>query len=243
MFANIRSVYNTLKNLANKDQRGFVTPQIFNQFAYQAQLNIYNSLFRELEQARRSSRQGISAKRDKSRIKQVEEDLSVFAKRGTVSKSNGVFAKPVDLSRIISMTTFGSVLLGQSTRTVIDVCYDEDKIERILLSDISAPSESAPVALVSSDIEVFPSQINKISVRYYKIPESRNDDATYSASEARPSLDESPGTGVPEDQHFELPAHYEAELAMELAKMIGLNLRDADIVNYSMKEELPKVKK
>ena len=128
MFANIRSVYNTLKNLANKDQRGFVTPQIFNQFAYQAQLNIYNSLFRELEQARRSSRQGISAKRDKSRIKQVEEDLSVFAKRGTVSKSNGVFAKPVDLSRIISMTTFGSVLLGQSTRTVIDVCYDEDKI-------------------------------------------------------------------------------------------------------------------
>jgi len=30
---------------------------------------------------------------------------------------------------------------------------------------------------------------------------------------------------------------------MEIAKMIGLNLRDADIVNYSMKEELPKVKK
>jgi hypothetical protein len=240
MFANIVSVYETLKDLVNKDQRGFVTPITFNRFAGQAQLNIYNALFNEYEQYRRSGRQSIGGKRDKSRLKQLEEDLAFFSKKATIQKTNNIFSKPDDLSRIIGVTTFGSVLLGQSTKTVIDVCYDEEKIERILLSDISSPSESAPVALVSNAIEVFPSQITRIIVRYYKIPESTTPSGVRSPS--KPSVDtESP---TPANCfNFELPAHYEYELVIEIAKMLGLNLRDTDVVNFSLKEEQPKLNK
>ena len=75
------------------------------------------------------------------------------------------------MARIISLTTNGSVIMGQSTRTAIDMCYDEDKIERILISDLSKPTESAPVALISENIEVFPDSIQSISMRYYKYPQ------------------------------------------------------------------------
>jgi hypothetical protein len=46
--ASVNTVYTALKNLANKDQRGFITPAVFNSFAGVAQLNVYNSLFDKL---------------------------------------------------------------------------------------------------------------------------------------------------------------------------------------------------
>lgn len=241
MFANIVNVYNAVKELANKDQRGFVTPQTFNRFAQQAQLNVYNNLFRELEEYKRSSRQNINAGRDKSRRKQIEEDLAYFSDKAVLGKTNGVFNKTEidDLSRIISISTNGGVLMGNMTRTVIDICYDEDKIERILSSDLSAPSESHPVALISNDIEVFPSSINKILVRYYKIPQSRDNDGVRSASAPTLALNEQ----AADSNHFELPEHYEAELTLEIAKMIGVNLRDAEIVQYTASEQQPKLNK
>ena len=36
---------------------------------------------------------------------------------------------------------------------------------------------------------------------------------------------------------FELPEHYYVDLVVEIAKMIGVNLRDADVVNYAAAEK------
>ncbi len=43
--ASVNRVYSALKDLVNKDQRGFVTPAVFNNFAQVAQMNIYNDMF------------------------------------------------------------------------------------------------------------------------------------------------------------------------------------------------------
>ena len=45
---NIDSVYQTVQGLANKEQRGFITPQDFNLFANQAQLDIFEQYFYDL---------------------------------------------------------------------------------------------------------------------------------------------------------------------------------------------------
>ena len=42
-------VYNTVRDLCNKDQKGFVTPAVFNTLAEVAQMNIYNEMFNELK--------------------------------------------------------------------------------------------------------------------------------------------------------------------------------------------------
>jgi hypothetical protein len=226
--ADISVVYNTLKDLANKDQQGFISPTEFNRFANIAQLNIFNGLFDELKDAKRLSRSGYNPMRDKSRIKRIEEDLSYFSKKITQPKASGKFAKPDDLARIIGVTTAGSILLDQSTKKPIELCYDEEKIERILVSNLSAPTAEFPVALVSEFLHVFPTTVNKIEIRYYKYPEStvsgvRNGGLPNYTTDAQ-------------RRDFEIPEHYTSDLVYEIGKMIGLNLRDTDIVNYTSQE-------
>lgn len=236
--AGVQTVYNTLQDLVNKDQQGFVTPTEFNRFAQIAQLNIYNSLFDELKDAKRLSRAGFEPGRDKSRTKRIREDLAYFSKKTTITKTNSVsgFLKPDDLSRIISMTTFGSVLLDQSTRTQIELCYDEEKIDRILTNNLSAPSEEFPVALISEEIQVFPTNIKRIELRYYKYPTSRNNDGT--RNPGPPIYD----TEANVYRDFELPEHYTSDLVYEMAKLIGVNLRDKAIVDYTGQEMITRQK-
>ena len=59
--ASVNRVYSTLKGIVNKDQKGFVTPAIFNEFASVAQLNIYNRLFDQFNNALRFRRAGLDS--------------------------------------------------------------------------------------------------------------------------------------------------------------------------------------
>ena len=47
---NINTVYETVLALANKEQRGYITPQEFNLFANQAQMSIFEQYFYDLNQ-------------------------------------------------------------------------------------------------------------------------------------------------------------------------------------------------
>ena len=67
-----------------------------------------------MQDNKRKSMRQADAGRDKNRVKQIQEDLSVFSKTATVSAPSnalGTFEKPEDLSRLISMTTFGDWFL------------------------------------------------------------------------------------------------------------------------------------
>ena len=235
MPASVNVVFNTLKDLVNKDQQGFVTVNEFNRFAQVAQLRIFNRLFDSLKDGSRVERAGFGQGRDKSKFKQINEDLATFAKTNkSVPKENGVFARPDDFARLISISTHGGSLLGRTTRTPIQICYDEEKIERILSSTLNAPSKSYPVALVSGDIEVFPESINKIQMRYYKIPQSVEAD-TGDRSDDPPTYNLSNSS---EHRDFELPEHYTMELVIEIASLIGVNLRDPQVQVFAEKEQI-----
>lgn len=239
--ASVNEVYSALKNLANKDERGFITPKVFNTFTTIAQNKIFNDLFNEMSKAQTLRARNIDAKTHHSYTKRLEEDLAYFSKEETISQSSGVFAKPEDLARVIAMRTAGAYVFNNSTSTPIDVVYDESKIEYILQSDLSAPSTAHPVAIVSNDIEVFPTNITKIKLRYYKYPEGRNV-STGARTALSPrynalSLGASnevfdPTTSV----DFELPDHYVPTLVLEIGKMIGINLRDQDVYAYTSGE-------
>jgi hypothetical protein len=240
--ASVSAVYDTLRDLVNKDQNGFITPDIFNSFAQVAQVRIFNRLFDELKDAKRVNRAAFNPGRDKSKFKRIEEDLAYFARTAVISKNQATlrFDKPADLSRIISSTTNGSILLGQSTRTPIEMCYDEDKIERILISDISRPTEAFPVALVSQDIEIFPESINRIRLRYYKYPESTDYQGNASVNPPQYAVTTVGGTetfNAVNSYDFELPDHYLEDLVLEIAQMAGLNLRDQFVTTIVQGEQ------
>ena len=101
--ASVNRVYRILKDLTNKEQKGFITPTVFNNFAYTAQMNIYNEMFTEMVKAKQLKRQGFNPSRDKSLTKQVREDLSYFTREVTVEVDGGFVAKPSNMSKLISI--------------------------------------------------------------------------------------------------------------------------------------------
>ena len=242
MKARVSTVFHTLRDLLNKDQKGFVTPAIFNSLAGVAQLNIYNRLFDDLKDAHRNARANFDPGRDKSLFKRMKEDLSHFVKRQSlVVNIDGVFDKPSDLSRIISIRTGEEISEdGEVTRVQVEMLYDEEKIDRILRSNLSSPSESFPISLISRDIEVFPSTISDIEISYYNVPQSvyAKDGSLTPNSPSVSFFGGASGIVDPENSYnFELSRHYESELVVEIGQMMGVNLRDQIVMNYAAAEQ------
>ena len=151
-----------------------------------------------------------------------------------------MFAKPDDFARMISMKTFGDVLLDVTSSVMIDPIYDEEKLDRILLSDLSKPTSDRPVALIEDDITVFPTSVNRIQVRYYKQPEGISS-TTGARTVSLPTFGFTVSNGkeaynASTSVDFELPDHYTSELVFEIAKLIGINMRDANVYNYGNTE-------
>ena len=268
-------VYSTLRDLCNKEQKGFVTPEVFNSFADVCQVNIFNEMFTELSQSKRLRRSGFDPGRDKSLSKQINEDLSQFVTEARILATDGArqflytqtdgladsgllsnspypfdsltFEKPKGFAKMISIS------LISDDDPEIDIVYEPEKISRILRSNLSAPTEDFPVALISDNIQLFPDTLTDyISVIYYRHPKS-----LYAASiqdvinrgdidwDSTPTfsaqvLDTGTGLVIPNIvncRDFELPKHYKNELIIELAKMIGIRLRDSFLSQFSIAQE------
>ena len=94
---------------------------------------------------------------------------------------------------------------------------------------------------MSSDIQVFPTSIRKIKVRYYKQPEGLLA-LTGAKTSALPNYSYTVSGAVElfnisGSVDFELPNHYVPELVIEIAKMVGINLRQADVYTYATNEQ------
>lgn len=250
--ASIDKVYRTVKNLANKEQKGFVTPAVFNRFAVIAQQNIYNELFTELVEAKKISRQNIDPGRDKSVRKRTLEDLSPFVTRlsnmtpaSTIDAPN-IFFKPTNLSRIISISIGNSVAGGYSiNKTNVEIVYDVEKMDRILGSNLSTPTAAFPVALISDEIEVFPADlVSSIDMTYYRTPGGISSSGAYTDSEPQwnaIAAGQGQNLEIADPSScvdFMLPEHYSSEIVYEIAKMIGISLNDPGMVQVASQEEL-----
>jgi hypothetical protein len=238
--ASVNRVYSALKDLVNKDQRGFVTPAVFNNFAQVAQMNIFNELFTSLDRSKIMRLRNADPKSEKSTTKRLEEDLSTFVKRSTISRVGGVFAKPSDLARVLSATSSGTSLLGATTKVNIPFEYDTLKLDYILSSDLSIPTVNAPIAALFNDIEVYPTSINTIVLTYYKQPQGLVP-TTESKTVSMPRFGYTVVAGkelysATNSVDFELPEHYFADLVVEIAKLIGVNLRDTDVYAYASQQ-------
>lgn len=190
-------VYRTLVDYCNKDQKGFVTPEVFNSFASLAQKKIYNSFFSAVATAKGVRLNQTDGSREFSTNKFIKEDLSRYIKKvrlksqsigsqyGYDSPSDGPapaedsygimgssrFKKPKDLGRIISVSN--------QYKNLAEIVYNDDDINNILRSNLSRPSRNFPVALIGRDIEVFPSDATNggrtpevITLSYYRQPRS-----------------------------------------------------------------------
>ena len=125
----------------------------------------------------------------------------------------------------------------------LDLIYNSETAERVLTSNLSAPTLAFPVAIISNVIEVFPFDLNAVRLKYYRQPKSINAyDGSVDITSTPVYVEMQMGGYVQvadflNSRHFELPDHYKNELIVEIAKMIGIRLRDSYLSTFAINEE------
>ena len=144
MAVNIDTVYQKVLAIANKEQRGYVTPQEFNLFANQAQMDIFEQYFYDKNQYNRLPKDN-TPYGDLDHL--LEEKISIFKRRQrpvTITNEFGDGTLPSDIYRLDSILRLALTdVSGSYTNVIEEVTEDE-----LLLFDrapLSRPTPTRPI--------------------------------------------------------------------------------------------------
>ena len=256
-------VYNAVRDMANQDQKGFITPVMFNSFAAAAQRNVFSKIADKAVAAKAARIRGVDLEESDSILVKYKNFMSNYEKTvklqqgSTAVSSQPVFssgdavetqpfAKPLDCYSIISVFD-GDADSGYKN---FEMVYNSRDMARILRSNLSAPTSEFPVALISNNIEIFPdddSISDDIRLHYYRVPSSRtvvsgilpagavDPNRSPSVSVFNTSVSNEGVMNPSESRNFDLPEDMFPELMEEIMNMIGINLRDPLLIKVAPK--------
>tara|TARA_R110000744_G_scaffold8044_1_gene27244 strand:+ start:103 stop:819 length:717 start_codon:yes stop_codon:yes gene_type:complete len=219
---NIDTVYQRVLAFANKEQRGYITPQEFNLFANQAQLEIFEQYFYDLNQfARVPGNEYVYADVDDI----LEEKIQIFESEdligdinGYVSTAGGIPILPSYIYRVERVEWNGSSC---------EILKTKDFRDTIAAGRLVAPSVLRPTVNVRDNLirvslgtATF---VRPTAIYYLRKPIKvqwgfvvLNERALYDPSSQKTT-------------NFELHASEESELVYKILKFAGLAMKRDDI--------------
>ena len=221
MAVDIDVVYQTVLALANKEQRGYITPQEFNLFANHAQKEIFEQYFYD----RQRSTKIPSNKTEFSDLdKLLEEKIQIFTRSANLEKEAGYFLYPAGTH---PMWRLGVVLVG-------DVLAEEVSVEsyRALLTlPLLSPTTKRPIYVKrETGLFVIPSN-DLVQVTYVTAPKTVS--WGYFVIGNKALYD----NGAGKTTHFELHPSEESELVYKILKLAGVGMRREDIARVGQVQE------
>ena len=227
----INSVRNTVLAIVNKQNFGYITPNDFNLYAKQAQLDIFEDVFYRYNQwvsIINSKRQGNekAATDYADIIKNIEEVIDTFSVYTPLAQdTNSVFDIPNDYYLL-------NKVYYNNNREIERV--SNGRIIHLLSSNLTSPTVTYPAYVLNgSKITVYPTTItSNVSTQYIRKP--KDPKWTYSQLGAgEPIFNQS----QPDYQDFELPKAYEPELVVKILQYSGISIRENEVYNFSKAEE------
>ncbi|MAO24400.1 MAG: hypothetical protein CMJ25_26950, partial [Phycisphaerae bacterium] len=97
MSVNVNTVYSRVLAILNKEQRGFLTPQEFNLFANQAQMDLFEQYFYDVNQFGRMHGNDTEYS---DMLNILNEKIAAFATEATPSQTGGYFVLPSNFYRL-----------------------------------------------------------------------------------------------------------------------------------------------
>ena len=205
----IDTVYQKVLAFANKEQRGYITPQEFNLFADHAQKEIFEQNFYDLNQFIRVSG---NSEEYSDIIHNINEKIAVFEKVSAIN--NGIIAED-DIFRL------GTVIANDNT--IVEEVQQDDILE-MNMSPLTKPTDSRPVYVRTG--------FNTMS--FYPASYSFTGTCTYVKKPSKPNWgyvvhNETALHDPTNKVDFELHASEEKELVYKILKFAGLAMRRNDI--------------
>ena len=136
MAISVDTVYQRVLALANKEQRGYITPQEFNLFANQAQMEMFEQYFFDKNQYNRLPKDN-TPYADLNHL--LEEKISIFKKRQqpvTITNQFGDGTLPTDLYRLDNLTRMARTEISGDRANIIEEVTEDEMmvIDRALLT-------------------------------------------------------------------------------------------------------------
>ncbi|WP_293317339.1 hypothetical protein [Phenylobacterium sp.] len=218
----IDTVYQTVLALANKEQRGYITPQEFNLFAEHAQMSIFEQYFYDLNQFKRVP----GNQTDYADMTTILEDkISPFIKYVTYSPAT-VGALPEEYYRDY-YTTIGSAKVKAEKITRQEAAA--------YTSPLTSPTKSRPTYYTSqSSIYFLP---HAGSAMFFYIKKPAKPEWSYVVVNEKPLYNPS-GNAV----DFELHPSEQKNLVNRILKLAGVSIEDAGLVQVATQEEIKNIR-
>ena len=236
MAVSIDTVYQRVLGILNKEQRGYVTPQEFNLFANQAQSDLFEQYFYDINQFGRVHGNDTEYS---DMLNILNEKISTFETTNLLVYGGTSFALPANLYRLgtivyanTTTNNFGVV----STEQIEAERVNKNELLYINLSPLTKPSNTRPI--YTSDglgLNVYgASQLtSNVSCNYIRKPavvqwayQMVFGEALYNASNS---------------VNFELHPSEETELVIKILELSGLLIKDFNIYNAINQEEIETV--
>ncbi len=242
----VNTVYQTVLALANKEQRGYITPQEFNLYADHAQSNIFEQYFYDLNQFKRVP--GNSTEYS-DMLKNLEEKINIFNRyRREASLSSNTLGHSGVYSSFMHSATGDMYRLG-----AVEIDYDGGenyvKVEQVSASEkalyeyspLTKPTKRRPIFIQYQDfnggIRVFPNPPSsaKLVVSYIRKPVKPN--WTYIVVNDKPLYNHS----AADRRDFELHPSDRIELIIKILQLAGVTIKDYNLVNAAGQEEIKNI--
>ena len=241
MAISINTVYQKVLALANKEQRGYITPQEFNLYANQAQLEILNQYFYDTSQFGRVSGNDTEYG---DMLEFIHEKVNMLTTNVNLAQGNGnFFVIPQDAYKIGTITH----LLNNVSTEIEPV--NENEYVNMSSSPLTSPTLSNPVYVtvkrtISSEprktIDIYPfndlvANSSNIRCSYVQRPQTVNWAYVVVSGKALYNMNAS--------VDFELHDSEESNLVYRILTLAGITLGDTGVNVYqaSTTEEQKKV--
>jgi len=225
---NIDDVYQKVLVLANKEQRGYITPQEFNLFANQAQREIFEQYFYDLNQFSRIH--GDSGEYSDA-VHNINEKIAIFERTSgfTSGSFDGVASNLYRLGTVIyDHATLGSIEVEE---------VQQNEVLYINASPLTRPTLNKPVYVRTGNntISVFPSAITDVGCTYVQALAAPEWGYFVIGNKA---LHDS---SLTKTTHFQLHQSEESELVYKILKLAGVSMKKDDIMRAGQGMELSQV--
>ena len=253
MSVSIDTVYQRVLSILNKEQRGYVTPQEFNLFANQAQLDLFEQYFYDINQFGRMPGNNTAYS---DMLKILNEKIALFQTSATLNylfSSNGTFELPTDLYRlgtIVYTNTTTRDLLPSPTQIANFPVADPQVYRQTITEDIEAERinakdylyiNSSPLTKPKNTRPIYVADDRGLKV-YGDVEITANVKASYIRKPAKVewAYQIVYGEALYDSSHavnFELHPSEETELVIKILELAGVSTRSMDVYQVAAQEE------
>ncbi len=221
----------------NKDNNGYITPEEFNLFAKQAQLELFEEYFYNYKNALNLQNKRLSNSGYADIPKQLAEVIDLFTKReDNLTYSSNAFTLPDD------WYTINTVFYNTTTEVER---VNQNKITQLVASHLTAPTTTYPAYYLTGATDstptptspgnsmiVYPDTITTdVDVLYVRYPSDPK--WTYTTVSGSPVFNQS----AADYQDFELPLSDQVELTLKILQYAGVNIRELQVTELAAREE------